>query len=43
MGLSGTEFLRRWNAGEYAEIVDTPDHLHITRLALLIPLAKQQS
>jgi hypothetical protein len=42
MNISGEEFLRRWEAGEYADVVDTPDHLHITRLALLIPLAKQK-
>lgn len=41
MGLSGAEFLRRWEAGEYADIVDTPGHLHITHLAVLMPLAKQ--
>ena len=41
MGISGEEFLRRWDAGEYREIADTPGNLHIMDLAFLIPLARQ--
>ena len=43
MGMSGEEFLRRWDAGEYRDIADTPGNLHIMRLAMLIPLGRQNS
>jgi hypothetical protein len=43
MGMSGEEFIRRWQAGEYKEIADTAGHLHIMHLAMLIPLARQDS
>ncbi|MGI8477715.1 MAG: hypothetical protein ACR2OO_15290 [Thermomicrobiales bacterium] len=33
MGMSGEEFMQRWDAGEYREIADTAGHLHIMRLA----------
>ena len=41
MGMSGEEFIRRWEAGEYREIADTSGNLHIMRLAALIPFAQQ--
>jgi len=40
LGMSGEEFLRRWDAGEYgtyAEIPDTPDGWRIRRLVDTIP------
>lgn len=40
LGISGDEFLRRWEAGEYgpyAEIPDTPDGWRIRRLVEVIP------
>jgi hypothetical protein len=43
MNMSGEEFLRRWEAGEYDNVVDQPGHLHITRLAGFIPFARQKS
>ena len=43
MGMSGEEFIRRWEAGEYKDIADTSGHLHILHLAMLIPLARQDS
>jgi hypothetical protein len=43
MGISGEEFLRRWDAGEYREIADAPGHRHIMRLAMLIPFARQDA
>ena len=43
LGISGEEFLRRWDAGEYRAIADTPGNLHITRLASLIPFGRQNS
>jgi hypothetical protein len=41
MDISGEEFIRRWEAGEYDEVWDTPDHLYIGDLAALIPFARQ--
>jgi hypothetical protein len=37
MQMSGEEFIRRWNDGEYVEIADEPGHRHIMGLAMLIP------
>jgi hypothetical protein len=37
LGISGDEFIERWNAGEYAEIADKAGHRHLMGLALLIP------
>ena len=37
MGISGDEFIRRWNAGEYDEIADDPAHSDIMYLALFLP------
>ena len=35
MGISGDEFVRRWNAGEYDDVADDPAHSDIMYLALL--------
>lgn len=40
MGMSGEEFIRRWDAGEFAEIADDADHPEIMRLAMLIPFGR---
>jgi hypothetical protein len=40
VGLSGEEFLRRWDAGEYDAIADDPEHPEVMRLAALIPFAR---
>jgi hypothetical protein len=40
MGLSGAEFLRRWDAGEFEAVADDPDHPEIMHLALLIPFGR---
>ncbi len=40
LGISGEEFLRRWDAGEYgdfADIPDTPEGWRIRRLVIAIP------
>ena len=42
-GMSGEEFIRRWDAGEYDEIADTSGNLHIIGLAFLIPLAREDT
>ena len=36
LGISGEEFLRRWDAGEYANV----DRSEVIRVALLIPFAR---
>jgi hypothetical protein len=43
MGISGDEFIRRWEAGEYWEVADRPETRHIGRLIMMIPLARQDS
>ena len=40
MGMSGEEFIRRWDAGEFAAIADDPEHPEIMRLAMLIPFGR---
>lgn len=40
MGMSGEEFIRRWDAGEFAAVADDADHPEIMRLALLIPFGR---
>ena len=39
LGISGTEFLERWDAGEFSDVGgERPD---VARVAMLIPLARQ--
>jgi hypothetical protein len=40
MQMSGAEFIRRWDAGEFTDIADDPDHPEIMRLAMLLPLGR---
>jgi hypothetical protein len=40
MGVSGAEFLRRYDAGEYDAIIDDPAHREIGLLEFLIPFAR---
>jgi hypothetical protein len=43
MGISGEEFLRRLDAGEYDEIYDDPRHphgMHVVDLDMLRPFAR---
>jgi hypothetical protein len=41
MGMSGEEFLRRWDAGEFDSVVDDPDHhSKLVYLQLLTPFAR---
>lgn len=42
VGLSGDEFLARWDAGAYDDLPDTPEGRRVSFLALLIPFARQQ-
>ncbi|MGI8642911.1 MAG: hypothetical protein ACR2LS_02205 [Thermomicrobiales bacterium] len=43
MGISGEEFIQRWEAGEYWGIADEEGHRHIGDLIMMIPLARQDS
>jgi hypothetical protein len=43
MGMSGEEFLRRYDAGEYDEIADKPGHRHIMDLIALAPFGRQET
>jgi len=43
LNISGEEFLRRWDAGEYRDLADAPGQRHIMRLAMLIPFGRQDS
>lgn len=40
VGLSGEEFLRRWDAGEYGMIPDDNEHADLLYLAQLIPFGR---
>ncbi len=40
LGISGEEFLRRWEAGVYNDLADDPDHPEIRRLVMLTPFAR---
>jgi hypothetical protein len=40
LGISGEEFLRRWDEGEYQPVPDTPEGWPIARLAMMIPFAR---
>jgi hypothetical protein len=43
LGLSGEEFIERWNAGEYAEIADKAGHRHLVDLGMSIPFDRRKS
>jgi hypothetical protein len=40
-GISGDEFLRRWDSGEYGPIPDTPEGRKLGRMYGLIPFARR--
>jgi len=37
LGVSGEEFLRRWDAGEYRDVFDDEEHPGVLMVATLIP------
>ena len=43
LGISGEDFLRRWDSGEYRSISDTPQGRKISRLVMLLPFARPTS
>jgi hypothetical protein len=40
LGISGEEFLHRWDAGAYQGIVDDAEHPFVMSMAMLIPLVR---
>ena len=40
LGISGEEFLRRWDAGEFRPVPDTPDGRKIGRLVMILDLVR---
>lgn len=42
LGMSGEEFLRRWDAGEYRDQPETPELRNVMRVAFLISFARSQ-
>jgi hypothetical protein len=42
MGMSGEEFLRRWDAGEFRDIADKEGHRHIIDLVMMRSFAEQE-
>jgi hypothetical protein len=40
-GMSGEEFIQRWESGEFAEIPDDLAHRRYVDLILMMPLARQ--
>ena len=40
-GMSGEEFLRRFDSGEFDDILDEPEYPHLMHLWMLIPFARQ--
>lgn len=41
LNMSGEEFIRRWDAGEFKDVEDIPENWHILHLSFLIPLGRQ--
>ena len=41
LNISGDEFLRRWDAGEYGQVPDTPEGRKIEELVMLMPFARR--
>ena len=43
MGMSGEEFIRRYDAGEYNDLEDIPETRNVLRASFLIPFGRQES
>lgn len=41
LGISGNEFLRRWDVGAYRPVPDTAEGRKIRRLVMMIPFARR--
>ncbi len=40
MGMSGEEFIRRYDAGEYETLEDIPENWHVLEASFLIPFGR---
>ena len=43
IGISGDEFIRRWDAGAYRDIDVTDENRRMLRLSMLIPLGRSNT
>lgn len=43
MGMSGSEFIRRYDAGEYEDLEDIPENWNVLRASFLIPFGRNNS
>lgn len=43
LNMSGADFLRRWEAGEYRTLPDTPEARKVMRVAYLIPFGREDA
>lgn len=43
LGISGEEFIRRWDAGEYADVADDQSNEHIIMIAGFLPFGRKTS
>jgi len=43
MGMSGAEFIRRYDAGEYETMEDVPENRHVLEAAFLISFGRNNS
>lgn len=41
LGMSGAEFIRRWDAGEYEDLKDVPENNDVLYISLLLPFGRQ--
>lgn len=41
LGISGEEFLRRWDCGEYQPVPDDTEGRKIARMSMMIPFARR--
>lgn len=41
LGISGEEFLRRWDRGDYRPVPDTAEGRKVGRLVMMIPFARR--
>ena len=41
LGISGEEFLRRWDAGDYRDLPDAPESSDVAYMAMMMPFARQ--
>jgi hypothetical protein len=43
MSMSGEEFIRRWDRGEFRGIDSGPEHARLMRLVMLMPFGRQDT